>query len=193
MPSFKFKLQEVRKDVYVFRIQNYKKQRDFLSWNCSIGMVESILGRKKVEPAQLGQLPSIFYLLRQYKIKEATANNPPSKSNGSWMSSIKRTTVPKIAAPPTQIARELNQQQLVPTKKASRLPSTVFLCDFMVYLVALKEILLTLEAMSFASSLSRLKFIVLAIFITFGSVSMSSKGNSALDSILMSLNPASFT
>lgn len=43
------------------------------------------------------------------------------------MSSIKRIAAPRKAAPPTQIARVLSQQQLVPTTKAIALPKNDFL------------------------------------------------------------------
>ena len=46
------------------------------------------------------------------------------------MLSINEAVVPKIAAPPNQIAKELNQQQLVPTKKVAMLANKVFIYPF---------------------------------------------------------------
>ena len=83
------------------------------------------------------------------------------------MFSMKVDNQVRTVAPPNQMAKELIQQQLVPIKNATTLPQKVFLwLSFMFYFLALKEILVTLEAMSFASSLFKLKFISFAIFFT---------------------------
>ena len=141
---------------------------------------------------QLTQL-ELFLCLR-YKNSETTAKMPASIIKSHWVLSTNLVMVPKSAAPPIQIANELIQQQLVPTTKTIILAIEVFLYHFIYFdLIAVIEILLTLDAISFASSLSTLKFISFAIFAMCGSANINSKGKFAFELITISEKPAFLT